>query len=111
MTSAGLANWLWAVKHPGQGVAGSIPGNDETNRVAPIDERNRTVRDLLGLIVSRSDSGGIWVSDSCDMAIYDTGRASCWEVTPYKHLLVTEVSDRIYSHVRRWRHELEMRKP
>jgi len=42
------------------GFAGSVLGSDFSNMIGPLDERHKTVRELLNIIAERS-RGGMWI--------------------------------------------------
>jgi hypothetical protein len=64
---------------PGGGI-GLWP-NDET--IGPIHEKNKTIRDILDLTVSRSN-GASWMSGPCNGAELKTGKP-CWVTAQYRH--------------------------
>jgi hypothetical protein len=63
-----------------QGMAGSLSDRHPEDQIGPMDERGRTARELLTLIVSQS-AGGAWVSGQCLGPV--AGRA-CWTVIQYR---------------------------
>jgi hypothetical protein len=81
--NATLQNYLNATLHPSEGIAGSILGDITANPVAPIDERGRTVRELLNFIVGRSAAGAVWISEPCSRDDFGKGGHTRWRVFSY----------------------------
>ena len=62
-----------------QGIAGSLIDRLPNNKIGPVDERGRTARELLTLIVSQS--GGAWISGQCLGPVLSR---ACWTVIEYR---------------------------
>lgn len=63
-----------------QSIAGSLSDRLPYNRVGPMDERGRTARELLTLIVSQS-LGGAWISERC---LGPMSSRACWTIVEYR---------------------------
>jgi hypothetical protein len=86
-----------------QGFVGSFSSRYPGDKVLPIDERGRTVCELLTMIVSRS-RGGAWVAGSCPVSEIPQTSRSCWTVLEYRddpELLANEVSAAVNEESRR----------
>src|SRR5579864_104679 len=66
-----------------QGFAGSFNPGNVSHSIKPIDERGRSLRDLLTLIVSNSARGGAWISDECAQNDPSLTREPCWTILEY----------------------------
>lgn len=64
-----------------QGIGGSVSDQAPRHMVGPLDERGRTVRDLLTLIVGQS-SGAAWVAGQC-LGPFRAEEGQCWTILDY----------------------------
>ncbi len=62
-----------------QSMAASISDRFPDDQVGPMEERGRTARELLTLIVSQS-AGGAWISGQCAGPLF---QRPCWRVIQY----------------------------
>ena len=67
-----------------QGFAGDYSNRFPQDKVLPIDEQNRTAREILTKIVGNSH-GGAWVAGPCSMAELKTSGQTCWTVLEYRN--------------------------
>jgi len=63
-----------------QGIGVSLSDRHPEDQIGPMDERGRTARELLTLIVSESP-GGAWVSGQC---LGPMSESVCWTVIQYR---------------------------
>ncbi len=80
------------------GFVGDVLGADAANMIGPLDERNRTMRELLNIIAERS-RGGMWVAMPRSIEM----QSLPWEFIEYQHpeaqgvAMLRWITDRMHS--------------
>jgi hypothetical protein len=66
-----------------QGFAGNVSDRIPEDKVGPFDEKGRTVREILTLIVGQS-GGGAWVSGRCPTSRRGDEARACWDILQFQ---------------------------